>query len=128
MELNEIDVTPVFFTYLDDRLLIAQVGDEVHSQRISDDFSERVEHVLSHLITVIDLDDTQNQVVATITDAKGEQIKNFKFSCSRLSLSPNFFNCGFWLDIEFKSGKKKKRCLLFDYYKDQIFDPEEVKH
>ena len=128
MKLNEIDVTPVYFTFLDERLLIAQVGGEVHSQRVSDDFSDRVEHIVSHLITVIELDDSNDQVVATITDSKGVQIQNFKFSCASLSLSPNFFNCGYWLEIEFKSGNKKKRCLLFDYYKDQIFDPEEVRH
>ena len=128
--LNTIDVTPVEFSYVDDRLLIAQVGDEIIGKTVTHDTNPRLENVLNDLINVVDCDGPFKEcapAVVTITDEEGNQIKNFKWSCRRLDISLNFFNKGYWIEIQV-ANFKQRRPLVFEIYRDRLIDPNEVFH
>ena len=128
--LNTIDVTPVEFSFVDDRLLIAQVGNEIIGKSVIHDSNPRLENVLNDLVNVVNCEGPLKQVdpaIVTITDENNNQIKNFKWSCRRLDISLNFFNKGYWIHIEV-GNLKQRRPLVFELYRDRLIDPNEVFH
>ena len=130
MQINEIDVTPVEFTLVDDRLLIAQCGQEIIGKSLTKEIPERIEYVLEDLINVVDCVGPFKHVepaTVTITDDQGNQIKNYKFLCRRLDISLNLFNKGYWLEIKV-ANINQRRPLVFEMYRDRIIDPDEVFH
>ena len=75
MTLNEIDMTPVQFACLDDRLLIGRIGNEVDGKEITPpDVPENIGFILNELITVVNCVGPFKQsipAVVTITDKDG---------------------------------------------------------
>jgi hypothetical protein len=130
MILNEIDVTPVEFAFVDDRLLIAQCGDEIVGRSYPSDVPPRVEQVLNDLVNVVDCQGPFSQTApatVTITDEKGRQIRNLKWSCRRLDISMNFFDQGYWIEIKV-GNLVQRRPLVWAIYKQRIIDEDETFH
>lgn len=128
--MNEIDMTPIEFACVDDRLLFAELNGEMEGRNLSPELHENVAFILNDLITVVDCVGPFANVepaIVTVTDEQGNQIKDWKFSCRRLDISLNFFDKGFWLTIEV-GNLKQKMPLSWERYKDRLIPDGTVFH
>lgn len=130
MTLNENDISKIEFACLDDRLLFAKIGEEMIGRNLNSNMPDNICFILNDLITVVDCIGLLKQVspaIVTITDEKGKQIKDWKFSCRTLDISLNFFDKGYWITIEIENSKQKMP-LSWEKYKQRIVPEGAIFH